>query len=342
MASAFSKSICIQILLSIPLILFGMVAIYLIHRAHSESARVTSHDLSDGSEAIESEQASTMFYTSSPKSSQAGMSVPPGDEPHKTQNRDMLKSLKSLNMERGTTSTASGFESMIKRLEKLKYDGYMQVGDVKLAWLSDGKDRIAVGEGDLLDDTIRIDGIHENFLLVSAADGREEKQFLFTRSPDELWDARTRGHGDTGDEGSDYGTVIHMDPALRAVKSVGEVFTVRVKIDRGLNVFAVPFDINYNPDILEVTGLYEGSYLKKDGGQTTFLTSVYRDKGKITIGLTRLGRIGGVSGSGTLMSIAFRALKRGTTSLSFANVKPMDAKLNVLPVKFVRERIEVK
>jgi general secretion pathway protein D len=126
------------------------------------------------------------------------------------------------------------------------------------------------------------------------------------------------------------------------VKSVGKTFTVQVKIDNGSNVFAIPFDINYDPNILEVTGLREGAYLKKGGGQTTFLNSIDKARGKITVGLTRLGRIGGVSGSGNVMSINFKALRRGTASLSFTNGKPMDAGLNALPVEFTNERVIIQ
>gem|GEM_PF-4071955 len=395
MAKVFSKSMSIQVLLSVPLILFGVVAIYLVNRSQSESAQVTSHDSSDVWEAMESEQAGNMSYTSPRKDSQAGMPVPPEGELHKTQELrhetgDMRhESLKS--QVSGLKSGVLGFESIVEQLEELKYDGYMQVGDVRIAWLSDGKDRIAVAEGSAFDDTIRIDKIHENFLLVSlinqattsAVDGRIVREIPFTHSPDDSgmggqFGTRKRGESShrssllppspdhsrpglpsssgkelpgqsasdvtqrSGSQVGDYGTVIHIDPASRPVRAVDETFTIRVKIDNGSNVFAVPFDISYNPDILEATGLHEGSYLKKDGGQSTFLTSTDRNKGKITVGLTRLGRIGGVSGSGTLMSIDFRALKRGTTLLSFANGKPMDPTLNALPVKFVSAEIKVE
>jgi hypothetical protein len=399
MTDAFSKTMHIQIFLSIPLILFGVVAIYLIHRARSESALVTSYDPSDGSEAAEPEQAGSMLYTSSPDRE---------DKLDKTQDmrhetRDRKSEVSSLK------SQVSSPEFMVKRLEKLKYDGYMRVGDMKIAWLSDGEGRIAAEEGSALDGTIRIDEIYENFLLVSAADGHIVRKIPFTQKSDELGSklpssaavtarsthagsanvvstqsapttistqAKARhsasesklaaGSSDkafppsdlyarppvpgqilptvtqSGSHRNDYGTLIYADPASKTVKSVGETFMVQVKIDNGSNVFAVPFDINYDPNVLEVTGLYEGSYLKRDGGQTTFLNSMDRDRGKITVGLTRLGRIGGVSGSGTLMSIAFRALKSGTAFLSFANGKPMDSGLNVLPVKFVRGEVRVQ
>jgi hypothetical protein len=231
---------------------------------------------------------------------------------------------------------------LAKRLGNLKYDGYMRIGDMKLAWLADGESRIAVGEGTVLDDGIRIGEVHENFILVSAA-GQIARRIPFTQSPGRTSPAATRRSERKDDQDNNaIGTVIHIEPALKVVKSKGEKFTVQVKIDNGSNIFAVPFDIKYDPGILEVTGLYEGSYLKKDGGQTSFLTSMNRDKGKISVGLTRLGRIGGASGSGTLMSIGFSALKSGTTFLSFENGKPMDSRLNILPVRFARGRIEVQ
>jgi len=140
MAKVFSKSMSIQVLLSVPLILFGVVAIYLVNRSQSESAQVTSHDSSDVWEAMESEQAGNMSYTSPRKDSQAGMPVPPEGELHKTQELrhetgDMRhESLKS--QVSGLKSGVLGFESIVEQLEELKYDGYMQVGDVRIAWLS--------------------------------------------------------------------------------------------------------------------------------------------------------------------------------------------------------------
>ncbi len=345
MADAFSKSMVIQILISIPLIILGMAAMYLIHRANSEPAQIAAYDLSDEPDKDNephAEEKPTHKY--SPKLT-----------PRKPKERDLIKPSADL----------------AKRLEKFKYDGYMQVGKAKIAWLSDGISRISVEEGGTLDDSIKVDKIHENFLLVSVDDHTSHK-IPFTPGSDER-NLATRSTGSiqntsqnrpSGKDRSRYAppsipgdisppatrrsrrydaeTVIHIDPELKTVTSVGETFTVQVKINNGSDVFAVPFDIGYDPDILEVIGLHEGSYLKKDGGQTTFLTSIDKNKGKIRLGLTRLGKLGGINGSGTLASIAFKVLKNRPTSLSLVNGKPMDSKLNVLPAKFVRGQIKVQ
>jgi hypothetical protein len=347
-----SRTITIQILLSIPLILFGLVAMYLIHRSHFQAAQ-------------------TRFYDPSPAESLQGKAYEP---------QEAGKQSRAYFPEPASTKPEKQYLSidpvdLSKRLARFRYDGYMQVSDVRVAWVSDEKGRVIVQEGDALDDTIKVNRIHENFLIVSDADGRVTQEIPFTPGPRErdakpLVKASSPARSESADSSpessalssrfrmppfpppvgkpenvqrsSRTGTVVYVDQGPKTVKSVGETFTVQVKIDNGSNVFAIPFDINYDPNILEVTGLREGAYLKKGGGQTTFLNSIDKARGKITVGLTRLGRIGGVSGSGAVMSVDFKALRRGTASLSFTNGKPMDAGLNALPVEFADERIIVK
>jgi hypothetical protein len=337
-----SKIITIQILLSIPLILFGLVAMYLIHRSHSQAAQTRFYDPSPVESAYEPQEAGE----------QSRVYVP---EPASTKPEKQYLPINPVDFS--------------KRLARFKYNGYMQVNDVRLAWVSDEKGRMLVQEDDALDDTIKVNRIHENFLLVSDVDGRATQELPFTPGPGE-YDAKplikvssadsspkssalssqfklppfppTAGKLENAQRSSRTGTVVYIDQELKTVKSVGETFTVQVRIDNGSNVFAIPFDINYDPNILEVTGLREGAYLKKGGGQTTFLNSIDKAGGKITVGLTRLGRIGGVSGSGAVMSVDFKALRRGTASLSFTNGRPMDAGLNTLPVEFTNERIIIQ
>ena len=370
MSSAFSKNAGIQIVLSIPLVFLGVVVAYLIHRGYYEQVQIAPYNLIDGSEVMESP---------SNKQDDPQIKKEPStvlkSKPANPQNRDLSKHSTDL----------------AKQLEKFKYEGYLRIGNMKIAWLFDGNNRIPVTEGSVLDNTIEIDEIHENFLSASTANGQIIQKIYFTPNPDEQDSKLPSSAAVTAkntnsksrityqrfipktadktsppssryeqfstpeqmspavvakDENKDkqavnnIGAVVSIDPALKIVKSLNETFILQVKIDNGLNIFAVPFDINYDPNILEVIGLHESSYLKKDGGQTTFLTSI--GKGKITIGLTRLGRIGGVSGSGTLMSITFRALKHGTTFLSVANGRLMDSRLNALPVRFVSGKVRVE
>lgn len=342
MADAFSRSVVIQILLSILLIILGVVVMHLIHRANSEPPQIALHDLSDESEIVEG--------------------LPDEEKPHKAEEPGRLKPAQ---IKPEVQNPAKYNIAPVKRLGKLKYNGYMQVGDAKFAWLSDGETKTSVREGASLDDGIRIDEIHENFLLVAAADDRIFRKIPFTGEPDErpstpspvsdrtsslssrytpspIPPVTKRSERENARDRNNVGAVISVEPELNTVKSVDETFTVQVRIDNGSDVFAVPFSIKYDPNVLEVMGLHEGSYLKKDSGQTTFLTSIDKDKGKIDIGLTRLGQIGGVSGSGTLASIVFRVLKSGTTSLSFANGKPMDSRLNALPARFVHGKVEMR
>ena len=80
------------------------------------------------------------------------------------------------------------------------------------------------------------------------------------------------------------------------------------------------FDIAFDPAILEAVDVREGDFLKTDGGATFFQSgSIDNGAGKIT-GLIA-GRIseGGVSGSGSVLQVRFKAKSEGETKVALSN-----------------------
>ena len=101
---------------------------------------------------------------------------------------------------------------------------------------------------------------------------------------------------------------------------IGDTFTFDVRAENVVDLAGWQFDIAFDPTVLEAVDVSEGDFLKTDGG-TTFFQSGRIDNaaGKIT-GLIA-GRIseGGVSGSGSVLQVRFKAKSEGETELALQN-----------------------
>ena len=101
---------------------------------------------------------------------------------------------------------------------------------------------------------------------------------------------------------------------------IGDTFKFDVRAENVSNLAGWQFDIAFDPAILEAIEVSESAFLKTDGG-TTFFQSGHIDNaaGRIT-GLIA-GRIsgGGVSGTGSVLQVTFKANSQGETELALQN-----------------------
>jgi hypothetical protein len=101
---------------------------------------------------------------------------------------------------------------------------------------------------------------------------------------------------------------------------LGDTFTFDVRAENVSSLAGWQFDIAFDPSVLGAVDVSEGDFLKSDGG-TTFFQSGRIDNaaGKIT-GLIA-GRIseGGVSGSGSVLQVRFKAKTEGETTVALQN-----------------------
>ena len=101
---------------------------------------------------------------------------------------------------------------------------------------------------------------------------------------------------------------------------VGDTFTFDVRAEKVFDLAGWQFDIAFDPAVLEAIEVSEGDFLKTDGGSTFFQSGrIDNAAGKIT-GLIA-GRIseGGVSGSGSVLQVRFKAKSEGETELALRN-----------------------
>jgi general secretion pathway protein D len=111
---------------------------------------------------------------------------------------------------------------------------------------------------------------------------------------------------------------VTLTPA-NSSQTVGSTFQVAVTVQNGQDIFAVPMQIQFNPNVLQLQNVDPGPYLSKDGRPGTV---VHRDDGNgmVTIGATRMPKAPGVSGTGSVCTLTFKAVGQGDSTISFVQV----------------------
>ncbi len=118
----------------------------------------------------------------------------------------------------------------------------------------------------------------------------------------------------------------------KTIYSVGESVVTDMLIVNGMNVFAVPFHLTYNSDVLQFVGGAEGTFLNSDGSNTVFFVSPMIDE--LVVGLSRLGVGTGASGDGVLATFEFLATGAGDGGLAFTEAILRDPQAMRLPAQF--------
>ena len=100
----------------------------------------------------------------------------------------------------------------------------------------------------------------------------------------------------------------------------GNTFTLDIRAENVLDLAGWQFDLTFDPAALEAIGVSEGNFLKIAGGSTFFQKGRIDNKiGKITGLNAALLSDSGVSGTGTILQLTFKAKTEGETSLGLDN-----------------------
>jgi general secretion pathway protein D len=87
------------------------------------------------------------------------------------------------------------------------------------------------------------------------------------------------------------------------------------------NLYGAIVTLTYDPRVVEFKTASEGTLLKKDGQQTSFLFSNNLKAGTVDVYMTRIGDVGGVDGPGNLCTLVFQGKAGGTSELSLKSAK---------------------
>jgi hypothetical protein len=116
------------------------------------------------------------------------------------------------------------------------------------------------------------------------------------------------------------------------VASVGQNFSVNITAASVSNLYGWEFWLSWNSDLLSVSSVVEGPFLKAGGGSNTFFYYTLNSTGGYMVAdSTLLGQVPGVSGSGTLSTITFEVENAGECPINLYNATLVDPSNNDIP-----------
>jgi general secretion pathway protein D len=123
---------------------------------------------------------------------------------------------------------------------------------------------------------------------------------------------------------------------------VGATVTVQLDIENANDLFAAPFQLAFNPQVLRLTEVQPGSLLSSDGQPLIFTRNILNDTGTVTVNLNRQPGAAGVSGSGALATFTFQAVGPGATILTFPQLGLRDAQSQPIAAPAPQSIITIK
>jgi general secretion pathway protein D len=122
-----------------------------------------------------------------------------------------------------------------------------------------------------------------------------------------------------------------FDPPALTPKA-GSTFTVNVMMTGAQNVYSVPLQLTYDPKLLQVVNVSNGSLLSQDGQIVTVTHREDDTTGTMQVMATRPPGANGVSGQGPVLTLTFMAKAPGQSSLAIARGGARDPAMQALPV----------
>ena len=120
-----------------------------------------------------------------------------------------------------------------------------------------------------------------------------------------------------------------FDPPA-STQPAGATFTVNVLLNGAQNVHTVPLQLSYDPKLLQVVNVSNGSLLSQDG---QIVTVTHReDDGTLQITAMRPPGASGISGQGPVVTLTFMAKAAGQGSLTIARGGARDPAMQAMPV----------
>lgn len=113
-------------------------------------------------------------------------------------------------------------------------------------------------------------------------------------------------------------------------------YTVPISIAGASRLSTVTLSITYNPALVRVRSVQEGTFMRQGGGSPAFNSQIDEKSGRIDIVITRPGDKVGASTSGLLAALLVEPIAVGTGSLGLSGAASIpggeSAALQFLPV----------
>ncbi len=93
-----------------------------------------------------------------------------------------------------------------------------------------------------------------------------------------------------------------------------------VSINNASRVSTITLTITYNPAILRVRTVQDGTFMRQGGITAAFAPRIEATAGRVDIAISRTGDQTGASGAGLLGAIIFDAIAPGSSQISVSGV----------------------
>ncbi|PYV86459.1 MAG: hypothetical protein DMG05_19660 [Acidobacteria bacterium] len=139
-------------------------------------------------------------------------------------------------------------------------------------------------------------------------------------------------------------------PRLAAVKltpssaevAVGSRVGVSAMIENAQNVYALSFNLAFDPKVLKLVEVQNGGFLSSDGKIIALAPRIENETGQAVVSITRPPESAGMSGNGVLLNLVFETLTAGTSTISFTQANIRDLSQTTLPASFSSTQMRVK
>ena len=124
--------------------------------------------------------------------------------------------------------------------------------------------------------------------------------------------------------------IVSFAPAMLD-QAVGSTFTVNVNLSGGQNVYSVPVQILYNPRVLQVLNVSNGTLLAQDGQTVALVNRDDSMAGILQLTASRPPGTPGINGDGAVFTITFQAKAPGQATLSVNRAGVRNASMQNVP-----------
>jgi general secretion pathway protein D len=121
-----------------------------------------------------------------------------------------------------------------------------------------------------------------------------------------------------------------FDPVTTS-QAVGSTFPLNVMLTGGQDVFAVPLQISYDPKLLQLVNVSNGSFLSQDGQPVALVHRDDPSTGMLQVTATRPPASGGASGEGSVVILTFLTKAPGQATVAITRPGARNSNGQVLP-----------
>jgi general secretion pathway protein D len=109
---------------------------------------------------------------------------------------------------------------------------------------------------------------------------------------------------------------------------VGSTISIPVEVSGAADLYAFQFDVSYNPSVLQLLSISEGSFLSSAGSTFFIPGSIDNSSGIASFNADTLIGLGpGAFGNGDLLDLGFQVTSPGSSNLTLSNVILLDSQL---------------